>query len=299
MKKTDSSIDLHCHTTASDGAFTPSQIVERAIKREITHLAISDHDTTLGIKEAQEAALKNYPGQIQIIPAIEVSTSFLNKQIHIVGLFIDEDSQVIQDLVERQLAKRQERAQKIASKLEKLGFAGIYENIKQGLPKDSIITRGNFARYIFEHGGAKSFDEAFNRYLKRGKPAYVHSQWQDIKDAIEIIHQGGGIAILAHPKRYEMTNTKLRELIAYFKECGGEAMEVSSCQQKPSERDFLANLCLSFDLLASAGSDFHLDGAWRELGSNLALPSKVTPIFEDPKFKERFLNLDKAHTGRK
>ena len=81
MKKTDSSIDLHCHTTASDGAFSPTQIVERAIKREITHLAISDHDTTLGIKEAKEAALKNYPGQIQIIPAIEVSTSFLNKQI--------------------------------------------------------------------------------------------------------------------------------------------------------------------------------------------------------------------------
>ena len=81
MKKTDSSIDLHCHTTASDGAFTPTQIVERAIKREITHLAISDHDTTLGIKEAQEAALKNYPGQIQIIPAIQASTSFLNKQI--------------------------------------------------------------------------------------------------------------------------------------------------------------------------------------------------------------------------
>ncbi len=300
MNKNDCSIDLHCHTNASDGALSPEQIVERAVRFGITHLAISDHDTTSGILRAQNRALlDDFKGQIEIIPSIEISTTFTGHQIHIVGLFINPLSQAMTDLVAAQFEKRKERASRIALKLEKLGFDNIAEEIAKDHSPDDVITRGNFARYIFEKGAASSFDEAFNKYLKRGKPAYVNSQWIGVDDAVKIIHMAGGIAVLAHPGRYQITNAKLRELICFFKDAGGEAMEICSCQQKPAERDFLANLAVQYGMLGSAGSDFHLEGAYRELGYNIALPMKVTPIWEDPRFAKFFNNLDRAVTGRK
>lgn len=288
-------IDLHSHTNASDGALTPEELVQRALRQHLTHLAITDHDSVQGLSAAHEAVLSLDAGdKLQIIDGIEISTSYASHQIHIAGLFIDPGHESMQRLVSEQKELRRDRAERIGRKLEKLGFDNIYETIKAGLPEGAVITRGNYSRYLYEIGAAKSTDEAFNRYLRRGKEAYVATQWRDIADAVKIIHEAGGCAVLAHPRRYVMTNTKLRELIAYFKSSGGDAMEVASCQQKPSDRDYLCNLCLKYDLLASAGSDFHQEGQFRELGYNLVIPDKVKPVWAAERFAGRFAPIAPA-----
>ncbi len=285
-------IDLHSHTNASDGALTPYELVQRALRRHLTHLAITDHDSVQGLKAAHEALLSlDACDKLQIIDGIEISTSYAGHQIHIAGLLINPDHESMQKLIAEQKELRCDRAQRIGRKLERLGFANIYETIRGALPEGAVITRGNYARHLYEIGAAKSPDEAFNRYLRRGKEAYAATQWRDIADAVKIIHESGGCAVLAHPRRYEMTNTKLRELIAYFKSAGGDAMETASCQQKPSERDYLCNLCLQNDLLASAGSDFHQEGQFRELGYNLVIPDKAKPVWKDERFAGRFLPI--------
>ncbi len=278
-------VDFHTHSKASDGEFAPKDLVQIALNNKVTHLALTDHDCVLGIKEAKDACVDK---DITLIPGIEVSTTWRNTSIHIVGLFIDEDHEAMQELSKLQFNTRLERAIKIGEKLSKAGFENAYERTKAQAQENAIITRGNYARFLFSTGQFRSIDDAFYKYLRRGARAYVHSQWMDIKDAVEFIKRANGVAVLAHPKRYKITNTKLRELIAYFKSVGGEAMEVSSTQQRPCEREYLGELCLKNDLYASCGSDFHILESWREVGRNLDLDEKLKPIWTHPKALKYF-----------
>lgn len=271
-----SAIDLHTHSNASDGALTPEELVERACGRGLKFMALTDHDTTAGVAAAQQAAA----GRLTLIPGIELSTTWEELQIHVAGLFIDCSCARLQELISAQRVRRIERAEQIGLKLESLGFKDARARTRLRAGEGAVITRGNYARFIFEEGKARSVDEAFSTYLKRGRRAYVKTQWTEIPAAVEIIHAAGGVAVLAHPRRYLMSNGRLRKLIAFFKKCGGEAMEVASSQQRPCDRAFLADLCVQYDLLASAGSDFHNPGGWRELGLNLELPEKVTPVWK-------------------
>ena len=118
-----------------------------------------------------------------------------------------------------------------------------------------------------------------NAFLKKGKRAYVCTEWMEIGTAVEAIKQSGGVAVLAHPRRYDLTNTKLRKLIEEFKDCGGIALEVSSCQQGLNDRDYLASLCRQYDMLGSVGSDFHSEGPYRDIGRNIDLPEGITPVW--------------------
>lgn len=278
-------IDLHCHTNASDGAFSPKDIALRAIARGLRYLAITDHDCVNGIKEAQESAKDS---NLTIIPGIEISTTWRGAQIHIVGLCIDYTSKALLDLIARQRVKREQRAQAIGLKLEKLGFKDALAKTKEQASDGAVITRGNYARFLVSTGLFSSTDEAFNKYLKKGGRAYVNTEWIDVKEACEIILLSGGIPVLAHPKRYTLTNTKLRALIEYFKEAGGIAIEVSSSQQSPDDRRYLADLCTRYDMLASCGSDFHTENRWRDLGLNLAMPDSVKPVWTHKKAQEYF-----------
>lgn len=273
-----SKIDLHTHSNASDGGLTPTQLVERAYSRGLTHIALTDHDTTLGIKEAKEAAM----GKIQLIEGCELSTTFNNNQIHIVGLFIDPNAPSIQSYIQDQKQRRIERAKAIGAKLEKQGFANAYEECKKLASEDATITRGNYAAYIAKMGRAQDVNDAFDSYLKKGKSCYVKTLWPDIKVAVEAIQNAGGVAVLAHPNRYQLTNTRRRELISYFKACGGDAMEVCNSQINATDYDLLNKLCLEYQLLASFGSDFHQEGTYRELGLNLRLEDCVKPVWTCP-----------------
>ena len=273
-----SKIDLHSHSTASDGAFTPTALVERAIERGLTHLALTDHDAVLGVKEAQEAAR----GRLELIPGAELSATWENKQIHIAALFLDIESPILKEFLDNQKTLRVQRAMEIGAKLDKQGFKNSYEECVKRAGEGASITRGNYARYIFEMGRAQSADDAFNSYLKKGKSCYVKTNWPDVKDVVKVILQSGGVPVLAHPKRYILTNTKLRALMEYFKDAGGVGSEVSSSQMRPCDRDYLATLCQKYDFYASLGSDFHAVGPFRELGLNLLMPENLKHVWDLP-----------------
>lgn len=291
MEHENSLIDLHSHSNASDGALSPAELVQRAVERGVRILALTDHDTVAGVKEAQQEAA----GRLQLVPGIEISTTWRNFQIHIAALFIDIHSPAVTRLVQEQHEQRQVRAEAIGRLLERLGFANAYARTRAQAADGAVITRGNYARFIASTGVCRTADEAFNKYLRRGRPAYVSTRWGSVSAAVEVIKQAGGIAVLAHPRRYLMTNTKLRELIAEFKAAGGDALEVASSQQKPNDRLYLADLCVRFDLLASLGSDFHQDGCWRDLGFNLMLPKgRCTPLWESAQWAHLF----SLHTQR-
>lgn len=284
-------IDLHSHSNASDGAYSPEELVSFAKSRGVKVLALTDHDTVRGVERAKEAA----GDDLQLVPGIEISTTWKNFQIHVAALFIDIKAPCIERLMAEQAEKRIERAEAIGRLLERQGFENAYERTKAQAAEGATITRGNYSRFIVSTGACRTTDEAFNKYLRRGRPAYVATKWGSVDEAVQIILEAGGIPVLAHPRRYEMTNTKLRELIAQFKQAGGIAMEVASSQQKPNDRIYLADLSVRFELLSSVGSDFHSPNSWRDLGHNLMLPEgRCIALWQD----ERYAHLFKVHSQK-
>ncbi|WP_434547519.1 RNase RNM [Pectobacterium brasiliense] len=272
--------DLHSHTTASDGLLTPTALVSRAVDMRVSVLAITDHDTTAGLDEAQDAvAQQRLP--LRLIPGVEISTLWENHEIHIVGLGMDSAHPALTRLLQQQAECRQSRAEQIAARLEKNRIPDALAGA-QRLATGGQITRAHFARYLIELGIAANMNQVFKKYLAKGKIGYVPPQWCTIPQAIEAIHQSGGVSVLAHPGRYDLTAKWLKRLLATFAENGGIAMEVAQCQQAPDERTQLGRYARDFNLMASQGSDFHLPCAWIELGRKLWLPADVEPVWHHP-----------------
>ncbi|MGI8472339.1 RNase RNM [Pectobacterium brasiliense] len=272
--------DLHSHTTASDGLLTPTALVSRAVDMRVSVLAITDHDTTAGLDEAQDAiAQQGLP--LRLIPGVEISTLWENHEIHIVGLGMDSAHPALTRLLQQQAECRQSRAEQIAARLEKNRIPDALAGA-QRLATGGQITRAHFARYLIELGIAANMNQVFKKYLAKGKIGYVPPQWCTIPQAIEAIHQSGGVSVLAHPGRYDLTAKWLKRLLATFAENGGIAMEVAQCQQAPDERTQLGRYARDFNLMASQGSDFHLPCAWIELGRKLWLPADVEPVWHHP-----------------
>lgn len=272
--------DLHSHTTASDGLLTPTALVSRAVDMRVSVLAITDHDTTAGLDEAQDAiAQQGLP--LRLIPGVEISTLWENHEIHIVGLGMDSAHPALTRLLQQQAECRQSRAEQIAARLEKNRIPDALAGA-QRLATGGQITRAHFARYLIELGIAANMNQVFKKYLAKGKIGYVPPQWCTIPQAIEAVHQSGGVSVLAHPGRYDLTAKWLKRLLATFAENGGIAMEVAQCQQAPDERTQLGRYARDFNLMASQGSDFHLPCAWIELGRKLWLPADVEPVWHHP-----------------
>ena len=272
-----SSIDLHAHSTASDGALSPAALIELAAKNKIRTLALTDHDTVSGLAEAQSAANKY---DIDLINGIELSTRWDNKTIHIVGLNIDAENKAILDSTIHLNQLREERAINIGKKLAKANIQDAYENAKQ-LAGDGTVTRQHFAQFLINNGHAKSFTDVFKRYLVKGKPGYVSVNWPTLEETINNINNAGGVAVIAHPLRYKMTATKLRKLISEFKTLGGKAIEVVTGNNNMNEITTASNYAKHYDIAASVGSDYHNDNSpWSQLGNLTALPQGLTPIWE-------------------
>ncbi|KFX07432.1 S-adenosylmethionine tRNA ribosyltransferase [Pectobacterium betavasculorum] len=272
--------DLHSHTTASDGLLTPTALVRRAVDMRVSVLAITDHDTIAGLEEAQHAiAQQGLP--MRLIPGVEISTLWENHEIHIVGLGMDIAHPALSGLLQQQADSRQRRAEQIATRLEKSRIPDALAGA-QRLATGGQITRAHFARYLIELGIASNMNQVFKKYLAKGKTGYVPPQWCTIPQAIDAIHQSGGVSVLAHPGRYDLTAKWLKRLLTMFAESGGIAMEVAQCQQAPDERTQLARYARDFNLMASQGSDFHLPCAWIELGRKLWLPADVEPVWHHP-----------------
>ncbi|CAM3938383.1 error-prone DNA polymerase [Vibrio aerogenes CECT 7868] len=272
-------IDLHSHTTASDGRLSPEALVDRAIEHRIDVLAITDHDCVDGLVRASQY-IHEHQLSLCLIHGIEFSTVWQNKDIHIVGLNIDPQHPALLALIQAQRARRQERARLIASRLEKATRPGVFDEVS-AIAGDAMVTRGHFAMWLVENGYVKSMQQVFKKYLSRNCPGYVPPDWCSMNEAIEAIHMAGGQAVLAHPGRYQLSAKWLKRLVEAFRDAGGDAMEVAQPQQGTQERRNLVNNALHYGLLASQGSDFHYPSPWLDLGRNLWLPSDIEPVWKD------------------
>lgn len=275
MKK----IDLHSHTHYSDGVLSPEELINRAHNMQVDVLAITDHDTVASIPEAIEyQSLQKR--DLQIIPGVEISTSWHNFDIHILGLNVDYTDETLLSRLAQQSQRREERALQIEDKLCKAGVEGIYAEAKI-LAGKGQITRAHFARVMVRKGVVKDMDSVFRKYLGKGKKAHVKPQWVSISEAVQWIQDAGGKAVVAHPGHYDMTAKWLRRLLHEFATAGGNGMEVIHSHLSPERKKLLANFAQEYDLQASAGSDFHYPNRWTELGKNLQLPSELVPVWND------------------
>lgn len=246
-------IDLHTHSDRSDGSLSPTALVNYAVSKGITVLALTDHDTILGLDEAKaEATIKG----IRLVSGVELSVLWGNTPLHIIGLGIAQNHPELIALLDKQCQARQDRAIAIAERLAGLGIKEAWNKTKQ-LARNAVITRPHFAQMLVNEGHCKDIKSAFKRYLRRGRPAYVRVDWVSMADGIKTIKKAGGIPIIAHPMRYGLTNTKLQCLLGDFKAQGGLAVEVISGLTSDQEIAKITALCKSYDLMASTGSDFH------------------------------------------
>ncbi len=272
-------IDLHSHTRYSDGHLTPQELLARAHNMQVDVLAITDHDTVAGLEEAHAwQAQQKRP--LKIIDGVEISTRWHSFDIHIVGLNVDRGDNLFCERLREQAEVRNERAEKIAEKLEKCGFEGVLEKAR-ALAGVGQVTRAHFARVLVEQYGVASMDVVFKKYLGKGKRAMVKAQWPAIEEAINWIHDAGGQAVLAHPAHYDMTTKWLRRLVAEFAEAGGDAIETAFPGIAKDKQIIINELANAHHLLASAGSDFHFPSRWTELGKNLGIASNLTPIWHN------------------
>ena len=268
--------DLHTHSTASDGAYTPAELVRQANAAGVTHLALTDHDSTDGVVEAQSEATK---WGLTLIPAVEISTTWHGKSVHIVGLAIDPICPELQQGLARLQNQRLARAEEMGRNLAKNGIEGGFEAARS-LAGLGMITRTHFAQYLADLGLASSVRQVFERYLVKGKPGYVHTEWAEMREAVDWIKAAGGVAVLAHPQRYKLTSSWLGRLLIEFKAVGGEALEVVAGTASLGDIQSSASAARRHVLLASVGSDFHSpDNCWLKLGHLPELPKDLTPVW--------------------
>lgn len=269
--------DLHCHSTASDGVLSPTELVQRASQQGVTHLSLTDHDTTQGLAEAHATADAN---GIQLINGIELSTSWQNHCFHIVGLGIDPLHPTLTAGIHNLQLIRTERAEQIAAKLDKKRIPGALAAVKE-IAGVGMITRTHFADFLLSQRHVATQQEAFDRYLGNGKSAYVSTTWAELRDAVGWITEAGGIAVLAHPLRYKLTASWLKRLLTTFKDAGGQSMEVITGRTNPDEIRRTSLFASQFQLAGSVGSDFHNPAnVWVELGRLAPLPKQIQPVWE-------------------
>lgn len=273
-------IDLHCHSTASDGRLSPTDLVARARLQGVTHLALTDHDTTDGLAEAASAAMEH---GLTLISGIELSCVWQKNTIHIVGLDMDTANPVFAARVAEQQQNRWRRAEAITTRLKKV-VRGCPDDIQERATAEAggdVPGRPHFARVLIEDGLVSDFGQAFKKYLGAGKPGDVKAFWPELADVVRWVVEAGGIAVVAHPTKYKLTATKLRALVADFQAAGGQGIEVLTSGQGRGDLGFLSELCRRQGLLASQGSDFHVPGPdWCELGKIAAMPEDLIPVWQ-------------------
>jgi predicted metal-dependent phosphoesterase TrpH len=271
-------VDLHCHSRASDGLLAPGDVVLRARDHGVTTLALTDHDETDGLEEASDAA---HDLQLRFVPGVEISVTWCDSTIHIVGLGIARGDAALAQGLQSVRAERPRRAGRMAEGLAAVGIAGSLEGAMKYVSNPALISRTHFARFLVGHGHARDVKDVFKNYLVPGKPGYVPHQWADLGDAVKWIRGAGGIAVVAHPGRYAMSRPDLRRFLAEFADHGGQGIEVVTANHSPEQCAAFAVLAREFGMLASRGSDFHGPKESRvELGALPQLPDGLKPVWQ-------------------
>lgn len=246
-------VDLHVHSNKSDGTFTPSELVTMAIEKNLTALALTDHDTTDGLEELANAAAGK---PLAVVPGIELSTEYEGKDIHIVGLFIDPTQSDFRAHLKAFVESRDDRNRKMCANLQEAGIPISYEALQEANP-GSVITRAHYGTWLLEHGVVSSVADAFSKYLGDHTPYFVPREKVTPQQAVSLIQKAGGLAILAHPILYRMSSERLDILVRRLKEVGLTGIEAIYATYNSREENQIQQLASKYDLLLSGGSDFH------------------------------------------
>jgi predicted metal-dependent phosphoesterase TrpH len=270
--------DLHCHSTASDGLLPAAEVARRAAKNGVDMLALTDHDNLDGLVSAR--AVANDVG-MTLINGVEISIEWEGLQIHVLGFAFDAEDTTLNDGLAAIRSGRIDRAQRMSAELEKIGIRDAFEGAMRHAENPSLISRAHFARYLVESGVCKDMRSVFDAYLVPGRPGYVAHRWATLPDSIGWILGAGGIAAVAHPGRYKLTNRNMRRFLSEFKDIGGQAIEVMSGSHSPENVSTFTRIAKEYDFLASRGSDFHGPGeSYVDLGKLAPLPDGLKPVWE-------------------
>ncbi|QHH98174.1 PHP domain-containing protein [Acinetobacter dispersus] len=277
-------VDLHTHTLISDGTFSPEQLVQAAVDLKIHTLAVTDHDTMDGLLRAQDYAQAH---DIQIISGVEISSQWSRPNtkksygVHIVALNMQDDAP-IKAMLEQQKKVRAERAKVICQLLEKCIDFDIYPDVIAQVDGEADrVTRTHIAKALVEKNIVSRPQQAFDRFLKEGKKAFVKFEGMGLKETIDVIHASQGFAVLAHPTRYDLSATNIRYLIELFAESGGDAVELPPSIEPASTRQMVDRMIQQFDLAVSIGSDFHGENMpWIKLGQTPRLKEGQKGIWD-------------------
>ncbi|KRW62210.1 PHP domain-containing protein [Pseudomonas sp. TTU2014-080ASC] len=274
-------VDLHCHSTASDGSLSPAALVARAHERGVRTLALTDHDTLEGLEEARAEARKL---GVRLISGIELSCTWGGATIHVLGYDFDPAAPAIQKAITALHEGRWLRAEEISRRLALKGMSGALEGareIQQALgDSGNAPARPHFADYLIRAGYVKDRTEAFRKWLGAGKLGDVKQHWPELTETVGTLRRSGAWVSLAHPWHYDFTRSKRRKLVAEFIGAGGHALEVVNGMQPAEQVGTLAILAREFGLLVSAGSDFHGPGQWSELGMYRPLPDDLPLLWQ-------------------
>lgn len=272
-------IDLHSHSSQSDGVLPPTDVAVRAHANGVDWWALSDHDETSGLAEASKAARDLGLG---FIPGVEISVTFCDKTVHVLGLNIDPGQPELSAGLAGIRYSRFERARKLADLLSGCGIDGAFEGAMRHVDNPDLIGRVHFARFLLEQGHCKSLQQAFDRYLGDGKRAFVPVRWASLEQAVGWILAAGGKAVIAHPGRYRYTPQQQDALFGTFKSLGGRGIEVVTGSHTPAQSVHYTQVALTYGFEASRGSDFHAPGAGRaDLGGMPDLSDRLVPVWRD------------------
>jgi len=270
-------IDLHCHSTISDGLYSPEELVAYAHAQGVKVLALTDHDDMGGLSRARKAAEQH---GMQFINGVEISVTWKKRTLHIVGLKVSPDYAPLKTALDAVKQGRLDRAKLMAEGLEKVGIEGSFEGA-QAIAGNSIMTRSHFARFLVEAGYVKDVKTVFKKYLVKGKPGFVEHEWMTLEEAVTLIKDSGGVAVIAHPGRYDLGRTNMPLLMHQFRMCGGEAIEVVTGSHTPPQYTQFAKIAHQFSLKSSLGSDFHGPGmSYMAMGRIAELPANCVPVWQ-------------------
>jgi 3',5'-nucleoside bisphosphate phosphatase len=271
-----SEVDLHLHSTASDGTLDPAALVAHVAACGVRLMALTDHDTVEGIDAARAAARRH---GIQLVAGVEISASWRGRSVHVLGLAIDPGERRLARALAGQQALRADRAARIASRLDAAGAPGS-EALRRTREGGRLPTRTHFARALVHAGAAADVQSAFDRWLGRGKPGHVTCAWPTLAEATGWIAGAGGLAVIAHPMRYPLSAGARREMGADFAAAGGRGIEVVTGGGSVRDREQAISLAVRCGLAGSVGSDFHDPAVpWNPPGRLAKLPASIRPIW--------------------
>lgn len=270
--------DLHCHSTISDGTLAPEDVAARARTNGVTLWSLTDHDEVGG---QHRAAAKAAALGMDYLTGTEISVTFADTTVHIVGLGFDPDDARLAQGLAATRDGRDARGLEMAEQLARAGIAGAYEGAMRYAGNPALLARPHFARYIVELGICANVSEVFRKYLTEGKPGYVPHRWARLGDAVQWITQAGGMAVIAHPGRYRFSPNEEYALFTEFMAHGGQAVEVVTGSHTRAEYATYAKMALEFGLYASTGSDFHSPAeSHADLGALPPLSVELTPVWQ-------------------